>query len=92
VGEAGEQLFWNEQPIAVTISRELSAEERGKEAEKLRRDLEKLLAEIEKLEARLNNPQFAERAPEAVVAKARADLAELQHRRTTLEERLRAME
>ncbi|OPZ85918.1 MAG: Valine--tRNA ligase [bacterium ADurb.Bin429] len=90
--EAGEHLFWQEQPIVLSISREMSAEERQKEAEKLRRDLEKLLAEIEKMEARLANPQFAERAPEAVVAKARADLAELRHRQTTLEERLRSME
>ncbi len=89
--EASEHLFWNDTPIEVTISRELTPEERQKEAEKLRRDLEKLSAEIEKMDARLANPQFAERAPEAVVAKARGDLAELQHRRTMMEERLRTM-
>jgi len=90
--EAGEQFFWQEQPIAVSISREMSADERRKETEKLRREREKLRADIEKMEARLANPQFAERAPDAVVAKARADLAELRHRQTALEERLRALE
>ncbi len=89
--EASEHLYWNEMPIEVTISRELTAEERQKEADKLRRDLEKLIVEIEKLDARMGNPQFTERAPEAVVAKGRADLAELQHRKAAMEERLQTM-
>ncbi len=88
---AGEHLYWQETPIQVTISRELSAEERAKELEKVTRDVGKLLAEEEKLTARLASPQFTERAPEAVVTKARADLAELQHRRAGLEERVKEL-
>jgi valyl-tRNA synthetase len=88
----GEHLFWQEMPVVVTISRELSAEERQREMEKIRREHAKLLGDIEKLEARLASPQFTGKAPEQVVAKTRADLAELQQRRTSLEERLRTLE
>jgi valyl-tRNA synthetase len=88
---AGEHLYWQEAPIGVTISREMSAEERAKELEKVTRELGKLAADEEKLAARLASPQFTERAPEAVVTKARADLAELQHRRAALEERAKGL-
>ncbi|MHB9134246.1 MAG: valine--tRNA ligase [Armatimonadota bacterium] len=87
----GERLFWEELPIEVTISREISPEELQRELEKVQRDLQKVCEDIEKLETRLSSPQFAEKAPPPVVAKARADLAELHHRRTNLEERLRTL-
>ena len=47
----------------------------GAERERLERSLGKLGRELGGLRGRLANPKFAESAPEAVVAKARADLA-----------------
>lgn len=85
---AGEQFFWNEVPVLAAISRELSPEEQQKEVEKITRDLQKIAEEMEKLNARLANPNFADKAPAAVVAKVRADLAELEQRQKALRERL----
>ena len=87
----GEHLYWDEAPVEITISRELSGEERQQEIAKAQRDLQKVIADAEKLDARLSNPQFTEKAPPAVVAKGRADLAELHHRRTSLEDRLKML-
>ena len=89
---AGEHLFWEGAPVEVTISRELSPEERLREIEKASKDLTRVIAEAEKIAARLANPQFADKAPAPVVAKTRADLAELRHRQTTLEDRLKTLE
>ncbi len=86
--QPGEQFYWRNTPVEVTISHEISAEERQREREKIERELQKVQAETEQLSARLANANFAEKAPTAVVAKARAELAELQARRVTLEERL----
>ena len=85
----GEQLFWHETPLQVSISRELTPDELQKEKGKAQRELLKLIAEAEKLESRLNNPNFAAKAPPEVVEKGKADLAELLHRRGSLEERLK---
>jgi valyl-tRNA synthetase len=52
----------------------------------------RVLTDIEKLDARLQNPQFAEKAPANVVAKAKADLAELHRRRASLEDRVKTLE
>jgi valyl-tRNA synthetase len=90
--KSGETIFWQEMPVVVAISREMSVEERKKEIEKIAKDLQKLAADAEKLAARLSNPNFVEKAPAEVVAKGRADLAELDHRKASLEERLRALE
>jgi valyl-tRNA synthetase len=60
-----------------------------KEIEKITRDLRKVIDDAEKLTQRLDNPNFVAKAPPAVVEKGRADLAELYHRRATLEERLK---
>jgi valyl-tRNA synthetase len=91
-GGAAEHLYWEETPVEITISRELTAEDAAAEREKLRKEIDKTAGDAEKLEARLANPQFVERAPEAVVAKARAELAELHHRAATLRDRLRQLE
>ncbi len=88
----GEHLYWDNQPVEVTISRELSPEERQKEIDKMQRDMQKVIADAEKLAARLDNPQFAEKAPPAVIAKNRAELAELHHRRASLEDRLKTLQ
>jgi len=88
---AGEHLYWDNEPIEVTISRELSPEERVKELEKAKRDLEKVISDQEKLEARLQNPQFADKAPANVVAKVKSDISELQHRKGTLEDRIKTL-
>jgi valyl-tRNA synthetase len=89
---SGAQLFWQEAPIVVSISRELTPEERAKEIEKITRDLRKVIDDAEKLAQRLDNPNFVAKAPPAVVEKGRADLAELHHRRAALEERLKGEE
>jgi valyl-tRNA synthetase len=49
-----------------------------KERMRLEKQNEKLAKEIEKLEGRLNSPGFVDKAPEAVVEKAKKELAELQ--------------
>ena len=60
-------------------------------AERLRleADLAKSAKELEAGEARLADPKFSERAPEPVVAKARAQVAELAERVRRLTERIR---
>ena len=88
----GEQLFHQEQPVTVGISREMSPEEKQKEIEKLNRDLQKLIADRQKLADRLNNPNFVAKAPSEVVEKGRADLSEFDHRQATLEDRLKSLE
>jgi len=87
----GEHLYWEEMPVEVTISREMNAEEQQKEIEKAGREINKLDADIEKLHTRLATPSFVDKAPAPVVEKARADLAELQHRKAGLEERVRGL-
>ena len=58
----------------------------GAERERLEKALAKLGRELAGLRGRLENPRFAENAPEAVVAEARANLAE----REAEERKLRA--
>jgi valyl-tRNA synthetase len=49
----------------------------GEEERRLRKEIEKLEAEGTRIEGKLANPQFAQKAPEAVVARERARAAEL---------------
>lgn len=58
------------------------------EQARVQKELEAAKKELAGLEGRLSNPQFAERAPAAVVEKAHAQRAELQERIAKLEERL----
>ena len=88
---SGDNLYWQEMPIGVTISREMSAEERQLELDKSLKEIAKTTVEIEKLETRLSSPSFVERAPADVVSKNRADLAELRHRRDALNERVKLL-
>jgi valyl-tRNA synthetase len=60
------------------------AEERGR----LSRALEKLGKELAGIEGRLKNPKFVERAPEDVVAEARARVLELSEQRERIQENL----
>jgi valyl-tRNA synthetase len=48
----------------------------GAETERLKAELQKRLREIESIEAKLNNPDFTDKAPAAVVARERARLAQ----------------
>ena len=79
---AGEHLYWDETPVEVTISRELSPEERQRRSWKRRSATCRKSPPTWKNWTRAwptrNSPK---KRPPAVVAKARADLAELQHRR-----------
>ncbi|CAN5633230.1 valine--tRNA ligase [soil metagenome] len=58
-----------------------------KESARLTKESEKLTSEIATMRARLDNPQFAERASPEAIAKAKADLAELESKLAKLEER-----
>jgi len=55
------------------------------ERARLRRELEALAQERARAEAKLANPSFVEKAPAAVVAKARARLAEVEQARAKVE-------
>jgi valyl-tRNA synthetase len=48
----------------------------GAERERLKAELQKKMREIESIEAKLNNPDFTENAPKAVVERERARLAQ----------------
>jgi valyl-tRNA synthetase len=56
---------------------------------KLQKDLTKIEREIDSLQGRLNNPGFVDKAPEAVVATARATLAEALTQAEILRNRLK---
>lgn len=58
------------------------------EKERLAKKQEKLVQEIETLQKRLSNASFVERAPEAVVNEARANLSEMQDEQTRLSQAL----
>ncbi|MHB8765264.1 MAG: class I tRNA ligase family protein, partial [Deferrisomatales bacterium] len=49
----------------------------GEEARRLAKEIEKAAADLARTEGKLGNPQFTDKAPEAVVAKERARAAEL---------------
>jgi len=68
-----------------------SVEEIAAERARIESELVKLDKDLEGLESRLSDPRFAERAPEAVVAKARAQQSEAIERRSVLRERLASL-
>jgi valyl-tRNA synthetase len=88
---SGEHIFWNELPLIINITRELTEEEKTRELEKAKKEHAKLASDIEKTEARLNNPAFAERAPAEVVAKTRGEVAEAKMRQAALADRIAAL-
>jgi valyl-tRNA synthetase len=61
------------------------------ECERLNKEREKIQQQITRAEAMLNNEQFVARAPEAVVAKERTQLAELQASLSQIDERISAL-
>lgn len=62
-----------------------------KERKRLEKQNEKLAKEIEKLAGRLNSSGFVDKAPEAVVAKAKAELAELEEQAAKVQSSLSAL-
>ncbi|HKV32170.1 MAG TPA: valine--tRNA ligase [Candidatus Dormibacteraeota bacterium] len=60
----------------------------GAERERLRTELQKKLREIESIEAKLNNPDFTQNAPRAVVERERARLAQAREAADRLRGRL----
>jgi valyl-tRNA synthetase len=62
-----------------------------KERDRLQRDIKKVEKESGILEKKLANPSFVERAPEAVVEKARRDASELREKRERLEVALNSL-
>ncbi|MBW2403680.1 MAG: hypothetical protein JRF42_07700 [Deltaproteobacteria bacterium] len=61
------------------------------ERDRLRRDIKKVEKELGVLETKLANPSFVERAPEAVVGKARSDASDLREKRGRLEAALTSL-
>ncbi|GAB4462673.1 MAG: valine--tRNA ligase [Armatimonadaceae bacterium] len=68
-----------------------SPEEVAAEIKRLQNELAKAEKDLSGLTARLSDPNFAERAPEAVVSKTRQQATELEERRAKLNERLAAL-
>jgi len=62
-----------------------------KERDRLRRDIKKVEKEFGVLEKKLANPSFVERAPAAVVEKARRDASDLHEKRERLEAALNSL-
>jgi valyl-tRNA synthetase len=62
-----------------------------KERDRLQRDIKKVEKEFGVLEKKLANPSFVERAPAAVVEKARRDASELGEKRERLEAALNSL-
>ena len=67
---------------------EASAEDLAAEKKRIEAELVKIAKDLEVLNKRLDDPSFAERAPEAVVVKTRAQHAELLEKQAKLVERL----
>jgi valyl-tRNA synthetase len=67
----------------------------GAEAKRITREVEKVEKELSGVEAKLGNPQFAERAPEEIIAEVEEKGTQLRERRDTLHrslERLRSLD
>jgi len=62
-----------------------------KEKQRLEKQSAKLAKEIEKLSGRLNSPGFVDKAPPAVVDKAKAELAELEDQASKVDASLKAL-
>lgn len=62
-----------------------------KEVQRLKTDLAKLEKDIEKSRAKLANPQFVERAPEEVITKEKAALADNEAKRARVTENLKSL-
>jgi len=58
------------------------------EIARLGKEIEKKQQEVARIEGKLSNPQFVERAPEAVVEKERAKIAEIQTALKSFEDQL----
>jgi valyl-tRNA synthetase len=58
------------------------------EIARLSKEIEKKQQEVGRIEGKLSNPNFVERAPEAVVEKERAKIAEIQSALKNFEEQL----
>jgi valyl-tRNA synthetase len=63
-----------------------------KERKRLEKRIEKLEKEIEKLSSRLNSKGFMEKAPEDLVIKVQAELAELEDQASKIEASLKALQ
>ena len=85
-------IFWRGRPVSVCISAPLSEEDRGALIGREQRRLARLEAELQRLAAKLSNPNFAEKAPAAVIEKTRAQGAELTRQVEALRGRLASLE
>ena len=73
-----------EMKLVIPIPEELQAKEKAR----LQKEKDKLTADIETMQKRLSNKGFVDKAPEQVVAKARAELADLELKLTEVEAKL----
>ncbi|WP_250459960.1 valine--tRNA ligase [Microbulbifer litoralis] len=58
------------------------------ETARLQKEIDKLTKDLARVEGKLNNPKFVDKAPEAVVAKERDKLAEMQNAQGRLKQQL----
>ncbi|WP_193166275.1 valine--tRNA ligase [Microbulbifer hainanensis] len=58
------------------------------ESARLQKEIDKLAKELSRIEGKLNNPKFVDKAPEAVVAKERDKLTEMQSAHQRLQQQL----
>ena len=70
---------------------EASAEDLAAEKARIEKEVARIDKDLAGLTVRLENPAFVDSAPEAVVAKARQQAAELQDKKSKLTERLGAL-
>ena len=62
--------------------------DKAAEAERLEKEIKKLQSNIEKSQVKLENPNFADKAPKVVVEKERARVGEMQTSVKQLKEQL----
>jgi valyl-tRNA synthetase len=81
--------------VELTITLAGLIDDHGAEAKRITREVEKVEKELSGVEAKLGNPQFAERAPEEIIAEVEEKGTQLRERRDTLHrslERLRSLD
>ena len=85
-------IFWRGCEVTVCISAPLGEQDRVDLIQRVERDLAKLDSELSRLQSKLDNPNFVEKAPAAVVEKTRAEHAELTRQAQALRARVASLQ